>query len=165
RGDVRVMGAQVASISPAFVGWIFTTQTAREDVHVMGASVFVVLSNSIGRMVQTETLLGLGSAIPTSSSFELTSLFAKERLWWRGGELSISLVRVGDSVYGSLVQRGQLSLEFPSTWGGRRRGAGRKRVNARPCVPHRRRAEHSAAHPVHVTLRSLVRSLRTQMVF
>jgi REP element-mobilizing transposase RayT len=37
--------------------------------------------------------------------------------------------------------------------GGKRKGAGRKRVAARPQVPHRMRAEIDARTPVHVTMR------------
>ncbi len=49
--------------------------------------------------------------------------------------------------------------------GGRRVGAGRKRAPAaRRHTPHRARAEHRARHPVHVTLRSSVKSLRSQHV-
>jgi len=49
----------------------------------------------------------------------------------------------------------QLDLTFPNTWGGKRAGAGRKRrQGARSSVPHRPRATHLAAHPVHVTLRA-----------
>nr|PZN13798.1 MAG: hypothetical protein DIU78_26860 [Pseudomonadota bacterium] len=59
----------------------------------------------------------------------------------------------------------QLSLKLPKGRGGRRRGAGRKRISKRPSVPHRRRAEHSGAHPVLVTHRALVRPLRSQYVF
>ncbi len=48
----------------------------------------------------------------------------------------------------------QLALVF-RTWGGMRDGAGRKRVKpGRPCVAHRVRPDHRAAHPVHVTLRA-----------
>ncbi len=48
----------------------------------------------------------------------------------------------------------QLALAFP-TWGGKRTGAGRKRVKlGRTCVVHRARAVHRAAHPVHLTLRA-----------
>jgi len=40
-------------------------------------------------------------------------------------------------------------------WGGKRINAGRKRTRSgRPCVPHRARPAHRAAHPVHVTLRA-----------
>ena len=59
----------------------------------------------------------------------------------------------------------QLLLPFPNPWGGKRPGAGRKRQSARSSVPHRKRAPHRAAHPVHVTMRSLCRSLRSQFVF
>ncbi|MBX3191647.1 MAG: hypothetical protein KF819_31935 [Labilithrix sp.] len=66
----------------------------------------------------------------------------------------------------------QLALEAVAqstgkpTWGGRRRGAGRKRVSARPSVPHRARARHDWRHPVHVTLRARreLPSLRSQRI-
>src|SRR5690348_2590384 len=47
----------------------------------------------------------------------------------------------------------QLPLPAPPTWGGRRKGAGRKPAGARAGVPHRPRAPHAAYHPVHVTMR------------
>jgi putative transposase len=59
----------------------------------------------------------------------------------------------------------QVLLPFPSTWGGKRRGAGRKRLAPRGAVPHRSRTAHSGTVPVHVTLRVLLRSLRSQFVF
>src|SRR2546426_2601580 len=62
----------------------------------------------------------------------------------------------------------QLPLPPPRTWGGRRAGAGRKLTpGRRSSVPHRPRPAHSAAHPVHVTLRSgrAVRCLRAARVF
>ena len=62
----------------------------------------------------------------------------------------------------------QLEFPAPRTWGGRRRGAGRKpRPGRRPGVPHRRRPLHVAAHPVHVTLRAdpAVGCLRSGRVF
>ena len=59
----------------------------------------------------------------------------------------------------------QAELAFPNTWGGRRAGAGRKRLSERPNVPHRARPRHYRGHPVHVTLRSLFRPLRSQHVF
>ncbi len=40
------------------------------------------------------------------------------------------------------------------TWGGKRARAGRKACAGRAGVPHRVRAKHRAAHPVHVTLRA-----------
>jgi REP element-mobilizing transposase RayT len=46
----------------------------------------------------------------------------------------------------------QQELEFKS-WGGARKGAGRKPSSARARVPHRERPEHDARHPLHVTLR------------
>jgi putative transposase len=45
-------------------------------------------------------------------------------------------------------------LEFRlKTWGGRRKGAGRKRVAPRPRVPHATRPELHRSHPVLVTIR------------
>ncbi len=46
----------------------------------------------------------------------------------------------------------QAELAFPS-WGGARKGAGRKRKSEKPTVPHARRPALAARHPVHVTLR------------
>ncbi len=40
------------------------------------------------------------------------------------------------------------------TWGGKRLGAGRKPAHGRAGVPHVVRANHRAAHPVHITLRA-----------
>jgi REP element-mobilizing transposase RayT len=62
---------------------------------------------------------------------------------------------------------GQLALPLPRTWGGARRGAGRKPVEARPGPTHRTRPRHVARHPVHVTLRARrdVPSLRASPVF
>jgi REP element-mobilizing transposase RayT len=57
----------------------------------------------------------------------------------------------------------QLEIPF-STWGGRRRRAGRP-AGPRPCVRHRKRQEHRAAHPLHVTMRSVFRPLRSAFVF
>ncbi len=54
---------------------------------------------------------------------------------------------------------------MPSTWGGQRVGAGRKPGVGRKNVPHRARVRHVPAHPVHVVLRSKVRSLRSQLLF
>ena len=62
----------------------------------------------------------------------------------------------------------QLSLPTPRTWGGRRRGAGRKLTpGRRPTVPHRSRPPHIGAHPVHVTLRAVdaLQCLRSGRVF
>ena len=45
-------------------------------------------------------------------------------------------------------------LPEPRTWGGRRKGAGRKpRDPKRRCVAHRARPAHVGAHPVHLTMR------------
>jgi REP element-mobilizing transposase RayT len=59
----------------------------------------------------------------------------------------------------------QQDLAFPKTWGGARAGAGRKPSSGRSSTPHRARPDHAAAHPVHVTLRSAFRPLRSQHVF
>jgi REP element-mobilizing transposase RayT len=59
----------------------------------------------------------------------------------------------------------QQELAFPNTWGGKRPGAGRKPAPGRSSTPHRARPEHKAGHPVHVTLRSQFRPLRSQHVF
>jgi REP element-mobilizing transposase RayT len=59
----------------------------------------------------------------------------------------------------------QLTLPFRNQHGGARRGAGRKPFPAgRRHTPHRARPAHRAAHPVHVTLRSFVHSLRSKLV-
>jgi REP element-mobilizing transposase RayT len=55
---------------------------------------------------------------------------------------------------GRRVSRGQQSFEF-RTWGGKRKGAGRKRRAPRPQVPHRSRPALDGRTPVHVTLRLL----------
>lgn len=59
----------------------------------------------------------------------------------------------------------QLALPLPTGWGGRRAGAGRPPAKGRRRVPHCSRLAHRPEHPVHVTLRSACRSLRTQFVF
>ena len=61
----------------------------------------------------------------------------------------------------------QLAFSFPEPKqrGGARPGAGRKpRAAYLRQTPHRARSIHRRAHPVHVTLRAGVRSLRTQRV-
>lgn len=59
----------------------------------------------------------------------------------------------------------QLELSFARGRGGARPGAGRKCLPAQQRrTPHRRRAAHRAAHPVHVTLRAATRSLRSRFV-
>ena len=51
------------------------------------------------------------------------------------------------------VDNGQLSLAQAATWGGPRKGAGRKKRGGRRNVEHRVRPRHPRYHPVHVTLR------------
>jgi len=53
----------------------------------------------------------------------------------------------------SRPKRGQLEMEFRSRHGGKRPGAGRKRVAPRPRVPHRKRLPLASRFPVHVTVR------------
>ncbi len=64
-------------------------------------------------------------------------------------------------------QRPQLALPLPSTWGGRRPGAGRTPSGRAVGVPHRARPVQVARHPVHVTLRArrAVGSLHARRVF
>jgi putative transposase len=62
----------------------------------------------------------------------------------------------------------QTTLQFPSRWGGARRGAGRKPNCGRSrSVPHRARPAHSRHTPVHVTLRARagLPSLRAPRLF
>jgi REP-associated tyrosine transposase len=47
----------------------------------------------------------------------------------------------------------QLEMPPPRTWGGKRRGAGRKRKGPRPKVAHVARPEHNGREPVLVTMR------------
>jgi putative transposase len=63
------------------------------------------------------------------------------------------------------LQSDQRTLPLVSGWGGRRSGAGRKPATTRRLVLHRARPMHRSEHPVHVTLRSVCRSLRTQFLF
>jgi len=63
----------------------------------------------------------------------------------------------------------QLELLRSRGWGGRRAGAGRKAnrdgAHGRRNVPHRARPAHAERHPVLVTLRCALRSLRSQFVY
>ncbi|MBK7394922.1 MAG: hypothetical protein IPJ34_01130 [Myxococcales bacterium] len=67
------------------------------------------------------------------------------------------------------MKRPPAQLELPRTrgWGGRRKGAGRKRVASRALVPHRPRPAHAGWAPVHLTLRCMagLPSLRSLEVF
>jgi REP element-mobilizing transposase RayT len=64
-----------------------------------------------------------------------------------------------------LRRRRPVQLELrASTWGGKRDGAGRPKTG-RKYVPHRVRPVHKKAHPVHVTLRARVSTLRDFSVF
>ncbi len=60
----------------------------------------------------------------------------------------------------------QASFRF-RTWGGKRKGAGRKRTRERACVVHRTRPVLKARFPVHVTwrMRKGVWQLRTRRCF
>ena len=71
----------------------------------------------------------------------------------------------GDRRKGAAHKPRQLSLALRASWGGARAGAGRKPGAGLARVRHRARPEHSQHHPVHVTLRSKLRSLREAFVF
>jgi hypothetical protein len=60
----------------------------------------------------------------------------------------------------------QLELPQPRTWGGRRKGAGRK-PGPRPRTLHRAQPFHDSRHPVHLTLRAVpdVLGLREPQVY
>jgi putative transposase len=66
-----------------------------------------------------------------------------------------------------MTSRAQQLAFVIRTHGGRRDGAGRKRVGDRPSVPHRGRERHDPHHPAHVTFRAtaLPASLRQGRVF
>jgi putative transposase len=65
-----------------------------------------------------------------------------------------------------MVRARQLGLDL-QTWGGKRKGAGRKPAGARAGVPHQRRPVLSPHHPAHVTMRLLphVWNLRSRRAF
>jgi REP element-mobilizing transposase RayT len=67
--------------------------------------------------------------------------------------------------FGTVARMGQLDLNLPQ-WGGRRRGAGRKRKEPLRRVPHRKRRRFRWK-PLHVTIRMRreVWSLRTRRCF
>src|SRR4051812_4957909 len=67
-------------------------------------------------------------------------------------------------VGGCVLQQLEL-IPSKARHGGARRGAGRKPLpRGQRSAPHRAREEHRARHPVHVTLRASLRSLRRQQV-
>src|SRR5687768_7521019 len=61
----------------------------------------------------------------------------------------------------------QMALAFPNTWGGKRKGAGRKPRGERAGVSHRRRPLLGGSAPAHVTMRVVpgLRSLRDEEIF
>jgi REP element-mobilizing transposase RayT len=65
-----------------------------------------------------------------------------------------------------MKRSGQQAFAF-RTWGGRRKGAGRKPKLGRAGLPHTVRPDHAKSHPVHVTMRAARRlpSLRKERVF
>lgn len=83
----------------------------------------------------------------------------------RGRSLRPGLRRSSKKKAGAGASFVQQSLRFPNTWGGLRPGSGRKPISERHHVPHRARPKHCSRHPVHVTLRSAFRPLRSQHVF
>lgn len=84
-----------------------------------------------------------------------------------GGASPTGLMGVARRRASKARARGARQLELPlgATWGGRRAGAGRKPAPGLARVEHRLRPAHRAAHPVHVTLRSVLSSLRHPFVF
>src|SRR6266542_332712 len=66
------------------------------------------------------------------------------------GLMSDLHARLSHSREGAMAEQQSFELK---TWGGRRHGAGRKPSNPRGAIPHARREEVRAYHPVHVTLR------------
>jgi len=71
------------------------------------------------------------------------------------------------ALFKPLVEMGepQLELSFARGRGGARPGAGRKKLPVHQRrTPHRARAAHRPAQPVHVTLRAMSRSLRSRFV-
>jgi REP element-mobilizing transposase RayT len=81
----------------------------------------------------------------------------------RDARLALSIAVVGEV----MMAANQLAFSFPEPKrrGGARPGAGRKpRAAHLRQTPHRARAVHRKAHPVHVTLRAGLRSLRSQQV-
>jgi len=77
---------------------------------------------------------------------------------------NVALVKLAHVRRRSRSIPGQLSLPRTSGWGGARKGAGRK-PGPHPRTPHRARATHYFGHPVHVTLRAGLGSLRSQLLF
>jgi hypothetical protein len=59
----------------------------------------------------------------------------------------------------------QLKLPLGNRWVGRRKRPRRKLGTERGAVPHRARPLHRGSSPVHVTVRTVLRSLRSQYVF
>lgn len=84
-----------------------------------------------------------------------------------GAVLTLSVRRAWQSPSTSRRRReAQLTLELP-TWGGRRRGAGRKPAGTRRRAPHVAREVMRPCYPVHVTFRMAdhVWNLRSQRAF
>jgi putative transposase len=59
----------------------------------------------------------------------------------------------------------QLKLPLGNRWAGRRQRPRRKVASERGTVPHRARPLHRGSNPAHVTVRTVLRSLRSQYVF
>jgi REP element-mobilizing transposase RayT len=79
------------------------------------------------------------------------------------GMVAMAWRRIGGEASGGGGK--QLCLVFPNGWGGRRQGAGRRSRSNRGNVRHQARPKHRAGEPVHVTLRSEFRPLRSAFVF
>jgi REP element-mobilizing transposase RayT len=69
----------------------------------------------------------------------------------------LTLVQVTAILIG--MKQVALALPEPRTWGGRRKGAGRKPARPGARIPHTARPWHDRVHPVHVTFR-VVRGIR-----
>jgi REP element-mobilizing transposase RayT len=78
--------------------------------------------------------------------------------------MKILIANLGGHHYIGLMRQGRLDFR---TWGGKRRGAGRKRRAERRQVSHRPRERVNAQHPILVTTRVMpdVARLRTKVMF
>ncbi len=79
--------------------------------------------------------------------------------------ITVSLIKMPTKAH--VRKPTQQSLPLPTTWGGKRVGAGRKPNGPKAGVPHRTRPYHDRAQPVHLTLRtvSTLPNLREARVF
>jgi REP element-mobilizing transposase RayT len=85
---------------------------------------------------------------------ELQSVVYVQKLPLRGAHGSVIRPMQVMNNHGLIKFMKQLAMKLP-TWGGKRKGAGRKPKGEKAGVPHQRRPEFPVRHPVHVTLRLL----------